>query len=236
MTFSTSRDSLYGNGDGMSNVAQSPDGDGAMKHSLANPMLQSSGFPAAGKLDGEDIPLRTIVENVSLEAPIVAKSNDVRSWQQSERRRQKRKWFSQDSGRVSVRRRSWTSSEKFSSPSSPSRYLSSEEDTRTLPRAAIPPFAPPERVRTPVGLPRWPSDLRQDQRITTSKWQAILAFARNGSSTELSFRSIFGGVGSHEPLPASPGRSWRPPLSGHSTHRFADLTSHPFISSPDTQV
>lgn len=185
---------------------------------------------------GEGTRLRTIEEHVSVKPSTGNHPTEVRSLPQTVNYDEKREWHSHGIGRDSIRRRPWTSSEKRSVPLFPSCYLSSEEDASSLPRAAIPPFTPPHRMNTPIGIPRWPRDVRHEESATISKRHNVLDMIRHRRLSGATFRNAITDTG-HHPLPCAGQRSaWRPPVSGHSTYRFADLSIHPFVSGKTIQA
>nr|POE47099.1 hypothetical protein CFP56_00431 [Quercus suber] len=230
MTASSLRDE-----EAVSNVVQSVYSHDGKIRGVARRMVPIPASLEVKDPGGEERRLRTIVENISIEASTKKESSEACLLPQSEGRRQKQKPASHDGGRTRIRRSSWRTSEKLSGPVFASRNLSSDGGTISPPRAAVPPFAPPEHMTTPTGLPRWSHDVRKDRRPTTSKRRMIFTFLRHGRSTELFFRRVVAGTGSR-PLPAvSPGSTWRPPPSGHSTHMFANLSAHPFASRDTIQ-
>ena len=112
------------------------------------------------------------------------------------------------------------------------RVVGSSVDLPEVPEKAWPPQEPPYRRRTPPGVPRWPGEI--DYASDTHErrhWGAYLTSLRwllpNGASSRT-------GRETDEIRQRSRGRRyWRPPVSGHSTHRFAQLSSHPFVAAPD---
>lgn len=112
-----------------------------------------------------------------------------------------------------------------SSEQSPERHL----NATTTP--ARPPFDPPERIKTPEGVPTWrgqlppqPANASGNENTETSFLSGQLRM--RGSRV---FRRVFG-----QPMQQTPAqqRIWRPPVSGHTTHRFGELEHHPFANVP----
>lgn len=131
---------------------------------------------------------------------------------------------------------------QYSSTTSQQQLSSDQSPQRMATEPIEPPFAPPERVRTPDGVPSWPGvvetsactrqqrqrghtqEARKKRRGGTwSKMKAkFLKRDRNSRGKEgrgkrirraLSFRQWR----QEEPRTFTP---WRPPMSGHSTFRF----------------
>lgn len=95
-------------------------------------------------------------------------------------------------------------------------------------RAAEPPFPPPERIKTPEGVPHWPVEepaAAITSQESTPRVGGLLAQLRARGSRAL--RAIL--TPPSQPLPVS--RVWRPPVSGHVTSRFGRLETHPFASA-----
>ncbi|KAF2213906.1 hypothetical protein CERZMDRAFT_83335 [Cercospora zeae-maydis SCOH1-5] len=108
------------------------------------------------------------------------------------------------------------------------RVVGSSADLPEVPKKAQPPQKPPCRKATPPGFPRWPGDIdcsserrerrRRSHYLTGLRWlRSNVISSRTGLETSLRRGR----------------RYWRPPVSGHSTHRFADLSSHPFVAASD---
>ena len=102
--------------------------------------------------------------------------------------------------------------------------------TSHLPRPVQPLFQPPERVKTPEGVPSWRGELAAPTNRSTASASTSGRFLHQlrarGSRV---FRNVLG-------LPAQQvrpqPRTWRPPVSGHTTQRFAALDVHPFAYAP----
>lgn len=131
---------------------------------------------------------------------------------------------------------------QYSSTDSQQQSSSEQSPQRTAMEPIKPPFAPPERVRTPDGVPSWPgvvetcAHTRQQQRERMQEakkkkrrggtWSRMKARFRDrdrnsrdeGRSTHIrramSFRRS---RREEEQRTFTP---WRPPMSGHSTFRF----------------
>jgi hypothetical protein len=130
----------------------------------------------------------------------------------------------------------------YSTTTSQQQSSSDQSPQRTAMEPFQPPFAPPERVRTPDGVPSWPGVVetsaytrQQQQRGHTQEarkkqrggtWSRMKAKFRNRNRNSrenegrgkrirraLSFRQRR----QEEPRTFTP---WRPPMSGHSTFRF----------------
>lgn len=130
---------------------------------------------------------------------------------------------------------------QYSSTTSQQQSSSDQSPQRTATEPIKPPYAPPERVRTPDGVPSWPGvvetsaytrqhqqrghtqESRKKRRGTWSRMKAKFRIRnRNDREDEgrgkrirraLSFRQRR----QEEPRTFTP---WRPPMSGHSTFRF----------------
>jgi len=146
--------------------------------------------------------------------------------------RSKRLCFSVDEMTLSRLRRSKLlrdSSCTATSAGYSSRVGNSDERSpqRIIPsKPAEPPYHPPERMRTPEGLPRWPGD------SPSEPGQESQPSAINGTS-------LFQRLLQHCPRLVSTPRPqqrrtsvWRPPISGHTTPRYATLEAHPFAKAP----
>ena len=125
--------------------------------------------------------------------------------------------------------------------SSSAQVPSSSSDTSAhlpayhAPKAVRPPFHPPERVKTPDGIPTW-----RGQQLTAAAAQQLTPRPNNASLLQQLrfrgsrvFRHVFGPPGSWTAIQARP---WRPPVSGHSLPRFAELELHPFSSASALHV
>lgn len=130
---------------------------------------------------------------------------------------------------------------QYSSTASQQQSSSEQSPQRTTLEPIKPPFAPPERVRTPDGVPSWPGVVetsaytRQQQRLgraresrkkrrgTWSRMKAkFLDPDRNsregeGRSKRIRAMSFMRPRREEEPRTFTP---WMPPMSGHSTFRF----------------
>jgi hypothetical protein len=117
------------------------------------------------------------------------------------------------------------------SGTSSSLWLTTEQSPERCRRQTIgpiePPYRPPERVKTPEGVPSWNGSVLG--RTSTTAYSATHAFLhqlrRRGSQI---LRSV---IGSSLQPPPGPIRAWRPPVSGHSTQRFGDLETHPLATA-----
>lgn len=129
---------------------------------------------------------------------------------------------------------------QYSSTTSQQQSSSEQSPQRMAMEPMKPPFAPPERVRTPDGIPSWPGvvetcahtqqqygTMRESQQRRGGTWSRIKArlFDRNNRKSKgkgkrtrirraLSFKRP-----REEPRTFAP---WRPPMSGHSAFRFDD--------------
>lgn len=123
------------------------------------------------------------------------------------------------------------SSRGLSSDNSTSQITASRLAERCKP--AKPPFSPPQRVRTPEGVPRWPGERDYSppaQRASTRT--ALLKYLRQRGNGGLRFKDVLRANGRNaEARPAVTGRRyWRPPISGHGTLRYDGLDNHPFAA------
>ena len=129
---------------------------------------------------------------------------------------------------------------QYSSTTSQQQSSSEQSPQRMAMEPITPPFAPPERVRTPDGVPSWPGvvetcahtqqqygNMRESQNRRGGTWSRIKAklFDRNdrkshgkGKRTRIR-RALSFKRPREEPRTFAP---WRPPMSGHSTFRFDD--------------
>jgi hypothetical protein len=90
-----------------------------------------------------------------------------------------------------------------------------------------PPYEPPERVKTPEGVPSW--DGRVLGRTPTTAYSTTHAlFHQLRTRGSQILRSI---IGASLQSPPGPTRIWRPPVSGHATQRFGDLETHPLANA-----
>ena len=123
---------------------------------------------------------------------------------------------------------------------------SDQSPQHTAPEPIAPPYPPPNRTRTPDGVPSWPGplilqnrDARQQQEHTDnflrrssrklSRFFARILDDRPGGrkGERARVRRVFGLKRYREEPPRAAAR-WRPPISGHSTFRFDSLDAHPF--------
>lgn len=90
-----------------------------------------------------------------------------------------------------------------------------------------PPFVPPQRVKTPDGVPHWPLTARVSfaRRMARTLSSATSLSPREG--VILIFRAVTGEFRSRR-RPQPP--NWRPPVSGHSTYRYDQSSRHPLNS------
>lgn len=117
--------------------------------------------------------------------------------------------------------------------------------SESAPEPVRPPYLPPKRSNTPDGIPSWPgpSQLRFSQPepsgnvMQRSRRRIARALSRvlapknghqDGRRARLR-RMLSAGLSKQQPRAAA---SWRPPMSGHSTFRFAGVESHPFSQQP----
>lgn len=90
-----------------------------------------------------------------------------------------------------------------------------------------PPFVPPHRVRTPDGVPHWPVNTRISftRRLARTLSSSTSLSPREGA--RLILRTLSSEIRSRRgPQPTI----WRPPTSGHSTHRYDQPSRHPLNS------
>ena len=94
-------------------------------------------------------------------------------------------------------------------------------------RPVQPPFPPPRRVKTPVGLPSWRGQAITLVREPSPPHDASsrITFRQLRARGSRLFNHIFGIPITH---PETQTRAWRPPTSGHATAKFAQLNAHPF--------
>ncbi|EME44863.1 hypothetical protein DOTSEDRAFT_52298 [Dothistroma septosporum NZE10] len=124
-----------------------------------------------------------------------------------------------------------------------SQYLSSA--SVAAPKEPI--RCPPERIKTPIGAPRWPLDVDADspqgtgQQAPNSQEQTFTS--TQASSHDLPFPRVVQRIlrvhrtpkVSRAPTPAPATRGvWRPPVSGQSTNLLADLSQHPLAIGTST--
>lgn len=105
----------------------------------------------------------------------------------------------------------------------------------SVPEPVKAPFPPPERVKTPEGVLSWrgqqATGLLDRYRIPNSSSRLFIRQLRQRSSRV--FSHIFG-IPYHSAQTRE--RMWRPPVSGHTTLRYADVSLHPFTISPSAGV
>jgi len=135
--------------------------------------------------------------------------------------------------------------QRCSSSTSQQQSSSEQSPQRTAMEPIKPPFAPPERVRTPDGVPSWPGVVetsayirqQEQQRLREHAQEAKKKRRRGGTWSRLKARfskrerNIYNNEATNarnrralsfrrqqvEPRTFAP---WRPPMSGHSTFRF----------------
>lgn len=132
---------------------------------------------------------------------------------------------------------------QYSSTTSQQQSSSDQSPQRTAMGPIKPPFAPPERVRTPDGVPSWPGVVetsayarqqqqreraREQKKKRRGTWSRMKAKFRHrernsredegeGRRTRIRRAMSFRRPRQEEPRTFTP---WRPPMSGHSTFRF----------------
>ena len=117
-------------------------------------------------------------------------------------------------------------------------YSSTEESPQRrasgLPHPIRPPFAPPERVKTPDGLPSWRGEVAASppNRLNTPTSSRSLLLRQLRSRSSRAFRHVFGAP---DKQVHTQSWTWRPPISGHTTPRFGQLESHPFALARPTE-
>lgn len=97
-----------------------------------------------------------------------------------------------------------------------------------------PPFSPPERVKTPEGIPSWRGQVRTmtgSQTNTNTPGTSILFQQLRARSSQV-LRQLFGTAATRP----TQTRIWRPPVSGHRTQTFGRLDTHPFVTAPVGRV
>ncbi|KAK3724738.1 hypothetical protein LTR37_000786, partial [Vermiconidia calcicola] len=148
----------------------------------------------------------------------------------------------QDNERGSVRRRQCvsldeTTIQRLHQPKEPSQATSSglqslasqspQRPAWQLPQPGQPPFEPPERVKTPEGVPSWRGEVRAPGPPSRASSTPGLLFRQLRARSSRVFRQAFGLPPQHGSPPI---RTWRPPVSGHSTLRYGELDTHPFAT------
>lgn len=130
---------------------------------------------------------------------------------------------------------------QYSSTTSQQQSSSDQSPQRTAMGPIKPPFAPPQRVRTPDGVPSWPGVVetsaytrqqqqreraREQKKKRRGTWSRMKAKFRHrdrnsreseGRGTRIRRAMSFRRPRQEEPRTFTP---WRPPMSGHSTFRF----------------
>lgn len=135
---------------------------------------------------------------------------------------------------------------QYSSTASQQQSSSEQSPQRTAMGPIKPPFAPPERVRTPDGVPSWPGVVetcaytRQQQRAQLrdrmqgakkkrrgGAWSKLKARfrdrdsnSRDGEGRSTRIRRVMGFMRPRREAEQRTFTPWRPPVSGHSTFRF----------------
>lgn len=123
-------------------------------------------------------------------------------------------------------RRRWNGSAQVTS--SLSTDQSPQRVNTNVTKASAPPFLPPERVKTPDGVPSWHGQRAPElssRHIDTSVPGTRPFLRRLRIRSSRVFTHLFGGLDYEE---RTRERHWRPPTSGHATMRYEDLSSHPF--------
>lgn len=131
---------------------------------------------------------------------------------------------------------------RFSADDILTRVLgNSSADLPETPRKAEPLFEPPFRRKTPPGYPRWPGENNTLDGTGQSHfgWPSLMQWLRSHGPNRSPLdgqqqRRLQEEFARHRRRPN--GQRWRPPRSAHATHRFADLSSHPFASAPSSHV
>lgn len=126
-------------------------------------------------------------------------------------------------------------SQCVSSDNSTAQATASHLAERSKP--ATPPFAPPVRVTTPEGLPRWPGEVNYNPPRRVSTRAALLKYIRQRGRNGTSLRDVFHtNTRNAQAHPTATGRRyWRPPVSGHGTLRHDGLDNHPFAAANDEE-
>lgn len=130
---------------------------------------------------------------------------------------------------------------QYSSTASKQQTSSEQSPQRTAMGPIKPPFAPPERVRTPDGVPSWPGvnwgcphaheheheGARAPRRGLREEWSRMVSrFLKHHRSNRMGKeKGRIRRALSFNRRPRQEARTiaqWRPPISGHSTFRFDD--------------
>ncbi|USW52843.1 hypothetical protein Slin15195_G061620 [Septoria linicola] len=140
-------------------------------------------------------------------------------------------------GRFIPRRRCFSADEVVK------RATRSSVDLPDAPDRVEPTHGPPFRRNTPPGFPRWPDEagvasnvtLRTQSSQTPSFFQRLRHRGIEEATIEppISGQTMAARLNSRN-LIAS--RHWRPPVSAHLTHRFSELSSHPFAAAQDPDL
>ena len=132
---------------------------------------------------------------------------------------------------------------QYSSTASQQQSSSEQSPQRTALEPIKPPFAPPERVRTPDGVPSWPGVVetsaytrqqrqlgraRESRKKRRGTWSRLKAKfrdrdrnSREGEGRSKRIRRAMSFIRPRrEEQQQRTFTSWRPPMSGHSTFRF----------------
>lgn len=108
---------------------------------------------------------------------------------------------------------------------------SPESCAKAIPEPTQPPFAPPERVKTPEGVPSWHGQVcnapTNRTAAVTSRAHPLFRQLRARSSQVL--RRV---LGEGRPSVTAQSRTFRPPVSGHCTQTYEQMTTHPFHTAP----
>ncbi|KAK3109960.1 hypothetical protein LTR53_016237, partial [Teratosphaeriaceae sp. CCFEE 6253] len=101
----------------------------------------------------------------------------------------------------------------------------------SIPGPAEPPYDLPHRIKTPEGVPRWPRDVNAAEELPAPPRVSLSQYLRHGRGSGMRLRDLFRQPAGAEQQTISR-RPWRPPASGHSTARYADIRAHPFATAP----
>ncbi|KAK5113824.1 hypothetical protein LTR62_003208 [Meristemomyces frigidus] len=140
-----------------------------------------------------------------------------------------------------------TSVHNTHSPTQSNPTVQSSTDDRSpqrpIPVPALPPFLPPDRIKTPDGLPRWPGELDDTDRTPRAGQVGVRGYLRQRSLSQIRLHELYrvlvqtgrgrvSEVGGHYGDERTGRRFWRPPVSGYLTSRYGDLETHPFVDAP----
>lgn len=90
-----------------------------------------------------------------------------------------------------------------------------------------PPFVPPHRVKTPDGVPHWPVNVRISFARSMARTLSSATSLPPREGIRFILRTLRGEIRSRRgPRPST----WRPPVSGHSTHHYDQPSQHPLNS------